>query len=127
MKNKLTIMIVDDAKVIRNVFSMFLQEEFNIITAEDGYDAIARIITEKPDMLFLDLDMPRVDGYKTCEVIRNHPSFRNLPIFILSSNDNIVNKSKCKVLGTNEYLIKPFTQEVLRNTVKKYFDHVKLD
>lgn len=118
-------MVVDDAVVIRNVYSMFLQEEFNIVTVENGYDAIAKIINVDPDMLFLDLDMPRLDGYMTCEVIRSHPQFENLPIFIVSSNENIVDQSKCKLIGSNEYLIKPFTKEALHSTVKKYLDSVK--
>lgn len=122
---KLTIMVVDDAIVIRNVYSMFLQEEFNIITVENGYDAIAKIINVNPDMLFLDLDMPRLDGYKTCEIIRSHPQFKDLPIFIVSSNDNVIDQSRCRLIGSNEYLIKPFTQKALHNTVKKYLDSVK--
>ena len=91
----LKIMVVDDSKTIRRTAETLLQREgFNVITAEDGFEALAKIANQKPDLIFVDIMMPRLDGYQTCALIKNNAHFKSTPVIMLSSKDGLFDKAK---------------------------------
>jgi len=115
------IMIIDDSKVIRKTAVMFLDGlDYEVLQVENGFDALSRIMDDMPDLVFIDVMMPRLGGYETCKIIKQNPDFESLPIVILSSKDGILDKAKGKLYGCDEYLTKPFTKDKLLEVVKKY-------
>ncbi len=117
----LKVMIIDDAKTIRRTAEALLQKEgCEVITAVDGFDALSKIVETNPDIIFVDIMMPRLDGYQTCTMIKNHPEYSSKPVIMLSSKDGLFDKARGRIVGSNEYLTKPFSKEDLFATISRY-------
>ena len=117
----LTVMIIDDSKTIRrSAESLLTREGCAVITAEDGFEALAKIAEHKPNIIFVDIMMPRLDGYQTCALIKHNRVFRSTPVIMLSSKDSIFDKARGKIVGSERYLTKPFTREDLLGAIKAY-------
>lgn len=115
------VMIIDDSNTIRRSAEIFLtQSKCEIILAVDGFDAMAKIIDSHPDIIFVDIMMPRLDGYQTCTLIKRNSDFRSTPVIMLSSKDGLFDRARGRMVGSDEYLTKPFTKESLVNAVQKY-------
>lgn len=117
----LKIMVIDDSKTIRRTAETLLKKVgCEVITATDGFDALAKIADSQPDIIFVDIMMPRLDGYQTCALIKNNASFRKTPVIMLSSKDGLFDKAKGRVVGSDQYLTKPFSKDELLNTIRHY-------
>lgn len=114
------IMVVDDSKTILRTAKMFLEPTYRVVPVDNGYSALAAVIEVKPDLVFLDVMMPRLDGYRVCMTIKNNPEFANLPIVFLSSKDSPFDRARGLNMGCDDYLIKPFTRESLIESVRRY-------
>ncbi len=115
------VMVIDDSNTIRRSAEIFLtQSKCEIILAVDGFDAMAKIIDSHPDIIFVDIMMPRLDGYQTCTLIKRNSDFRSTPVIMLSSKDGLFDRARGRMVGSDEYLTKPFTKESLVNAVQKY-------
>jgi len=120
-KQNLKIMVIDDSSTIRRSAEIFLgQVGYQVILAEDGFDALAKINDYHPDLIFCDILMPRLDGYQTCALIKKSAKFRNTPVIMLSSKDGLFDRARGSIVGSNEYLTKPFTKDSLLKTVRSY-------
>ncbi len=116
------VMVIDDSKTIRRTAETLLQKAgCEVVTATDGFDALAKIADEKPDVIFVDIMMPRLDGYQTCALIKNNSTFKNTPVIMLSSKDGLFDKAKGRIVGSDEYLTKPFSKDELLGAIKKYY------
>ncbi|MDA7686963.1 response regulator [Pseudomonadales bacterium] len=121
-------MIVDDSKTIRRTAETLLQREgFSVVTAEDGFEALAKIAALKPDIIFVDIMMPRLDGYQTCALIKNNPEFKNTPVIMLSSKDGLFDKAKGRIVGSDQYVTKPFSKVEILEAVQSYIPTSTLD
>ncbi len=110
----LKIMVIDDSNTIRRSAQIFLsQAQCEVILAEDGFDALSKIVEREPDVIFLDVMMPRLDGYQTCALIKKNPRLNAIPVVMLSSKDGVFDKARGRMVGANDYLTKPFTRESL--------------
>lgn len=117
----LRVMVTDDSNTIRRSAEITLKQAgCEVILAEDGFDALAKIIDHRPNIIFLDVMMPRLDGYTTCSMIKRNPQFRDTPVVMLSSKDSIFDQARGRLVGANEYLTKPFTKESLLGAVAKH-------
>ncbi len=117
----LKVMVIDDSKTIRRTAETLLKKEgCDVITATDGFEALAKIADYQPNIIFVDIMMPRLDGYQTCALIKNHQLFRRTPVIMLSSKDGLFDKAKGRIVGSEEYLTKPFTRDELLGTVRRY-------
>ena len=115
------VMVIDDSNTIRRSAEIFLtQSKCEIILAADGFDAMAKIIDSHPDVIFIDIMMPRLDGYQTCTLIKRNSHFKSTPIIMLSSKDGLFDRARGRMVGSDEYLTKPFTKESLLKAVQKY-------
>jgi len=115
------ILVVEDSRTQRVIICRMLnQNGYNVVEAADGYEALGQLDTEKPDLILLDIVMPGIDGYKVMSLIKEKPGMKNIPIIMLTSRDNLIDKMRGKVSGTNEYLTKPFVYEELIAKVDKY-------
>ena len=113
------VMIIDDSKVIRrSAESMLAKEGFTVFTAEDGFDALSKIAENEPEIIFVDIMMPRLDGYQTCALIKNNSRFKGTPVVMLSSKEGLFDKAKGRVVGSDSYLTKPFSREDLVNAIQ---------
>ncbi|TDK67183.1 response regulator [Sapientia aquatica] len=122
-KQNLKIMVIDDSSTIRRSAEIFLgQVGYQVILAEDGFDALAKINDYHPDLIFCDILMPRLDGYQTCALIKKSAKFRDTPVIMLSSKDGLFDRARGSIVGSNEYLTKPFTKDSLLKTVRNYTD-----
>jgi twitching motility two-component system response regulator PilG len=120
----LKVMVIDDSKTIRRTAETLLQKAgCTVITAVDGFDALSKIADSNPDIIFVDIMMPRLDGYQTCALIKNNSAFKATPVIMLSSKDGLFDKAKGRIVGSDEYLTKPFSKEELFEAIKQ---HVKL-
>jgi len=119
----LKVMVIDDSKTIRRTAETLLQKAgCTVITATDGFDALAKIADTNPDIIFVDIMMPRLDGYQTCALIKNNSAFKSTPVIMLSSKDGLFDKAKGRIVGSDEYLTKPFSKEELFEAIRQ---HVK--
>jgi len=119
--NRTKILVVEDSSTTRKVISICLgQQGFEIIEAGDGLEALSQINEVKPDLILLDIILPKMDGYKILSIIKENPDFRDIPVVMLTSKDGILNKVKSKVAGSTAYLTKPFDPKQLLSTVEKY-------
>jgi len=119
----LKVMVIDDSKTIRRTAETLLKKEgCDVITATDGFEALAKIADYQPNIIFVDIMMPRLDGYQTCALIKNHQLFRKTPVIMLSSKDGLFDKAKGRIVGSEEYLTKPFTRDELLGTVRRFTD-----
>ncbi len=117
----LKVMIIDDSKTIRRTAETLLKKVgCNVITAVDGFDALAKIADNHPDIIFVDIMMPRLDGYQTCALIKNNSAFRSTPVIMLSSKDGLFDKAKGRVFGSDQYLTKPFSKEELLGAIRAH-------
>jgi twitching motility two-component system response regulator PilG len=112
------VMVIDDSNTIRRSAEIFLmQAACKVILAEDGFDALAKITDHQPDIIFVDIMMPRLDGYQTCALIKKNTHFANTPVIMLSSKDGLFDRARGRMVGSDEYLTKPFTKDSLLKTV----------
>ncbi len=123
----ITVLLVDDSKTIRRSASNFLSTAgYNVVTAVDGFEALAKVVEHKPAIIFADIMMPRLDGYQTCALIKNNADYRDIPIVMLSSKDGLFDKARARVVGSDAHLSKPFTAETLTAAVSDHLgDTVK--
>ena len=119
-QKKPTIMIVDDSKTILRSAKSFLEPMYDVVVVEDGFLALAEIVSTQPDLVFMDIMMPRLDGYNACLAIKSSPDYKDLPIVMLSSKDSPFDKARGAMLGSNDYLTKPFAKESLLEAVRKH-------
>jgi twitching motility two-component system response regulator PilG len=112
------VMVIDDSNTIRKSAEIFLKQAGAVVVlAEDGFDALAKINDHNPDVVFCDILMPRLDGYQTCALIKKNPKFRSTPVVMLSSKDGLFDRARGRMVGSDEYLTKPFTKDSLLTTV----------
>lgn len=117
----LKVMIIDDSNTIRRSAEIFLgQSGCEVLLAEDGFDALAKITDHNPNVIFCDIMMPRLDGYQTCALIKKHPKLRNTPVIMLSSKDGLFDRARGRMVGSDEYLTKPFTKDSLLQAVAQH-------
>ena len=115
------VLIIDDSKTIRRTAELILQKAgCQVITALDGYESLALIVDHKPDIIFVDIMMPRLDGYQTCAVIKQNLAFQATPIIMLSSKDGLFDKARGRIVGAEQYLTKPFASHELLTAIKHY-------
>ena len=112
------VMVIDDSKTIRRSAETLLKKAgCEVITAIDGFEALAKITEHKPDIIFVDIMMPRLDGYQTCALIKNNQTFKATPVIMLSSKDSIFDRARGRIVGSEKYLTKPFSKEDLINAI----------
>ena len=117
----LKVMVIDDSKTIRRTAETLLKNVgCEVITAVDGFDALAKIVDHHPHIIFVDIMMPRLDGYQTCALIKNHRSFKSTPVIMLSSRDGLFDKARGRIVGSEQYLTKPFTREELLDAIRAH-------
>ena len=115
------VMVVDDSKTIRRTAETLLKKEgFEVITATDGFEALSMIADHQPDLILLDIMMPRLDGYQTCALIKHHRVFRHTPVVMLSSKDGLFDRARGRVVGSDNYITKPFTREELLSVIEQH-------
>ncbi len=115
----LTIMVIDDSSTIRRSAEIFLEQAgYQVILAVDGFDALAKVNDHQPALIFCDILMPRLDGYQTCALIKKSTKFHTTPIVMLSSKDGLFDRARGAMVGSCEYLTKPFTKDGLLKTVR---------
>jgi twitching motility two-component system response regulator PilG len=115
------VLIVDDSPTVRKIVQLTLQREhMQVLTAADGLSALAAVADAHPDLILLDIMLPRMDGYNICQVIRKNLAYRDLPIIMLSGKDGIFDKMRGKLAGSSDYITKPFDSADLVQTVKRY-------
>jgi twitching motility two-component system response regulator PilG len=116
----LKVMVVDDSKTIRRTAETLLKKEgYEVVTATDGFDALSKIADTKPAIIFVDIMMPRLDGYQTCALIKNNSEFKSTPVVMLSSKDGLFDKAKGRIVGSDQYLTKPFSRDELIGAIEK--------
>ena len=112
------VLVIDDSNTIRRSAEMFLsQGGCSVMLAEDGFDALVKVIDYQPDIVFVDILMPRLDGYQTCSLIKKNARFSATPVIMLSSKDGLFDRARGRMVGSDEYLTKPFTKDSLLKTV----------
>jgi twitching motility two-component system response regulator PilG len=117
----LKVMVIDDSNTIRRSAEIFLKQSgCTVVLAEDGFDALAKVADTQPDVVFCDILMPRLDGYQTCAMIKKSPRFKDTPVVMLSSKDGLFDRARGRMVGSDQYLTKPFTKESLLKTVSEY-------
>jgi twitching motility two-component system response regulator PilG len=120
-EKKVRILVVDDSATIRrSAETMLSKEGCEVITAENGFEALSKITRHHPDLIFVDIMMPRLDGYQTCAIIKNNAEFRDTPVVMLTSKDGLFDMARGRVVGSDQYLTKPFTREELLGAVKQH-------
>ncbi|MCK9987021.1 MAG: twitching motility two-component system response regulator PilG [Azoarcus sp.] len=114
----LKVMVIDDSNTIRRSAEIFLTNSgCQVLLAEDGFDALAKIADHHPDVIFVDIMMPRLDGYQTCALIKKNPQLASTPVIMLSSKDGLFDRARGRMVGSDEYLTKPFTKDSLLKAV----------
>ena len=114
----LKVMVIDDSLTIRRSAELFLgQAGCRVILAEDGFDALAKITDHEPDVIFVDILMPRLDGYQTCALIKKNARFAGTPVIMLSSRDGLFDRARGRMVGSDDYVTKPFTREALMKAI----------
>lgn len=121
----LKVMVIDDSKTIRRTAETLLKKEgCEVITATDGFEALAKIADSHPDVIFVDIMMPRLDGYQTCALIKHNQNFKSTPVIMLSSKDGLFDRARGKIVGSEQYLTKPFTKEELLDAITRHVHKV---
>ncbi len=114
----LKVLVIDDSKTIRRTAETLLTKEgCTVYTATDGFDALAKIADHHPDVIFVDIMMPRLDGYQTCSLIKHNKTFRDTPVIMLSSKDGLFDRARGRIVGSEQYLTKPFTKDELLEAI----------
>ncbi len=115
------ILVIDDSNTIRRSAEIFLKQGGHLVAlAEDGFDALAKLGDFHPDLVFCDILMPRLDGYQTCAIIKRNPQFSGVPVIMLSSKDGLFDKARGRMVGSQDYLTKPFTKDQLLQAVLQH-------
>ena len=115
------VMVIDDSNTIRRSAEIFLmQAGCQVILAENGFDALAKIADHQPDLIFVDIMMPRLDGYQTCALIKHNKVFRSIPVIMLSSKDGLFDRARGRIVGSEHYLTKPFTKDELLGAIEAH-------
>ena len=115
------VMVIDDSNTIRRSAEIFLvQAGYQVVLAEDGFDALSKISDHHPQVIFCDIMMPRLDGYQTCALIKKNPRFAATPVVMLSSRDGLFDRARGRMVGSDEYLTKPFTKDSLLQVVSRH-------
>jgi twitching motility two-component system response regulator PilG len=115
------IMVIDDSQTIRRTAETLLTKEgFTVVTAQDGYEALAKIADHHPALIFVDIMMPRLDGYQACALIKANPRYASTPVIMLSSKDGLFDRARGRIVGSDEYLTKPFTRDELIGAVRTH-------
>ncbi|MBL8328130.1 MAG: response regulator [Rubrivivax sp.] len=115
------VLVIDDSNTIRRSAEIFLRQGgHEVLLAEDGFDALSKVNDHAPDLIFCDILMPRLDGYQTCAIIKRNPRFSRVPVIMLSSKDGLFDKARGRMVGSEEYLTKPFTREQLLRAVELF-------
>ncbi len=115
------VMVIDDSNTIRRSAELFLKASgCEVILAEDGFDALGKIADQHPEVIFVDIMMPRLDGYQTCTLIKRNDRFKSTPVIMLSSKDGLFDRARGRMAGSDPYLTKPFTQDSLAEAVSTY-------
>ncbi|MES9946565.1 MAG: pilus assembly protein PilG [gamma proteobacterium symbiont of Ctena orbiculata] len=118
------VMVIDDSKTIRRTAESLLKKAgCEVTTATDGFEALAKIADHHPDVIFVDIMMPRLDGYQTCALIKHNDVFKNIPVIMLSSKDGLFDRARGRIVGSEQYLTKPFTKDELLGAIKRYVNH----
>ena len=119
-------MVVDDSNTIRRSAEIFLKQGgHQVLLAEDGFDALAKINDHLPQMIFCDILMPKLDGYQTCAIIKRNARFASIPVVMLSSKDGVFDKARGRMVGSQDYLTKPFTKDQLLQAVQQFGQQVQ--
>lgn len=114
----LKVLVIDDSKTIRRTAETLLSKEgCTVYTAVDGFDALSKIADHHPDVIFVDIMMPRLDGYQTCSLIKHNKTFRDTPVIMLSSKDGLFDRARGRIVGSEQYLTKPFTKDELLDAI----------
>jgi len=117
----LKVLVIDDSKTIRRTAETLLTKEgCEVFTAVDGFDALAKIADHQPDIVFVDIMMPRLDGYQTCALIKHNKVFRSIPVIMLSSKDGLFDRARGRIVGSEHYLTKPFTKDELLSAIESH-------
>lgn len=117
----LKVMVVDDSNTIRKTAETLLSKAgCQVITALDGFDSLAKIADSEPDVIFVDIMMPRLDGYQTCALIKHNQKYKSIPVIMLSSKDGLFDKAKGRIVGADDYLTKPFSKNELFEALEQY-------
>ena len=115
------VLVIDDSNTIRRSAEIFLKQGgYQVLLAEDGFDALSKVNDHEPDLIFCDILMPRLDGYQTCAIIKRNPRFAKVPVIMLSSKDGLFDKARGRMVGSEDYLTKPFTKEQLLRAVDSF-------
>lgn len=115
------IMVIDDSQTIRRTAETLLTKEgFTVVTAQDGFEALSKIADHHPDLIFIDIMMPRLDGYQACALIKSNPRYAGTPVIMLSSKDGLFDRARGRIVGSDEYLTKPFTRDELISAVRTH-------
>ncbi|MDX1442527.1 MAG: twitching motility response regulator PilG [Gammaproteobacteria bacterium] len=117
----LKVLVIDDSKTIRRTAETLLKKEgCEVVTAVDGFEALSKIADHKPDIIFVDIMMPRLDGYQTCALIKHNASFKKTPVIMLSSKDGLFDRARGRIVGSEQYLTKPFTKDELLGAIQNH-------
>jgi twitching motility two-component system response regulator PilG len=115
------VLVIDDSNTIRRSAEIFLKQGgYQVLLAEDGFDALAKVNDHEPDLIFCDILMPRLDGYQTCAIIKRNQKFADVPVIMLSSKDGLFDKARGRMVGSQDYLTKPFTKDQLLQAVEQH-------
>ena len=115
------VLVIDDSNTIRRSAEIFLKQGgHDVLLAEDGFDALAKVNDYQPNLIFCDILMPRLDGYQTCAIIKRNAKFSSVPVVMLSSKDGVFDKARGRMVGSQDYLTKPFTKDQLLQTVRQF-------
>ncbi len=115
------VLVIDDSNTIRRSAEIFLKQGgYQVLLAEDGFDALSKVNDHEPDLIFCDILMPRLDGYQTCAIIKRNAKFANVPVIMLSSKDGLFDKARGRMVGSEDYLTKPFTKDQLLQAVEQH-------
>jgi twitching motility two-component system response regulator PilG len=117
----LKVLVIDDSKTIRKTAETLLSKEgCEVYTAVDGFDALAKVADYTPDIVFVDIMMPRLDGYQTCSLIKHNKVFKSIPVIMLSSKDGLFDRARGRIVGSEYYLTKPFTKDELLSAIETH-------
>ncbi len=122
----LKVMVIDDSKTIRRTAETLLKKSgCEVVTATDGFEALSKILEHRPNIIFVDIMMPRLDGYQTCALIKNNKMFKDIPVIMLSSKDGLFDRARGRIVGSEQYLTKPFTKDELLGAITQYVGKAK--
>jgi twitching motility two-component system response regulator PilG len=120
------VLVIDDSNTIRRSAEIFLKQGgYEVLLAEDGFDALSKVNDHEPDLIFCDILMPRLDGYQTCAIIKRNAKFAAVPVIMLSSKDGLFDKARGRMVGSEDYLTKPFTKDQLLQAVEHHRRHAE--